>query len=250
MTDLAEFFSATLPEPDPLRDDLIAMIKAKSAANPRHLQRELGPSEVGHPCMRKVAFGMMEVPRCNPEYDPLPSIIGVAMHTWLEGAARFDNENLGRERWIIETRVEVTPGLSGTADLYDKDSGTVIDWKNLGYTSFPAHVKEPGLTYRNQVQMYGKGFARLGYPVKQVAIAMLPRTGTLNKMHLHREDYDESRADAAVARRDAIIGMLDDFDIELNPDRYQWFPKTPDTCFFCPWWKPEPNSPIQCDGKP
>ena len=249
MTSATEFFSASLPVIDPLREDLIGLIRRKAAVHPRTLQRELGPSEVGHPCMRKMAFGLMEVPRCNPEYDPLPSVIGVAMHTWLQEAAEYDNRQLGWRRWIAETRVHVTPGLFGTADLYDVATATVIDWKNLGYTSFPAHVKDPGITYRNQVQMYGKGFANLGYPVKQVAIAMLPRTGTLSKMHLHREDYDESKADAALARRDAVIELLDELDVERNPERYQWIPNHPETCFFCPWWAPAPKSPIQCEGK-
>lgn len=246
---LNEFFDVGTPIVDPLWTDLTEMIKRKSAATPRHLQRELGPSEVGHPCMRKMAFGLMEIPRCNPEYDPLPSIYGVAMHTWLEGAARLDNERLGRERWLIETRVEVTAGLSGTADLYDTDSDTVIDWKNLGYTSFTAHVKDAGPTYRGQVQMYGKGFRRKGFPVKRVAIALLPRSGTLSKMHLDIMDYDEGLANTALARRDAVLSMLYDFDIENHPERYPWFPMSPSECIWCPWWNPNASSPIQCNGR-
>jgi hypothetical protein len=239
----------TRPPSDPLRDDLIGMIQRKAASNPRSLQRELGPSEVGHPCMRKLAMSLMEVPRSNPERDCLPSAYGVAMHTWLEDAARIDNERLGYERWITERRVDVTPTLFGTADLYDTETHTVIDWKNLGYTSFDAHVNDAGLTYRNQVQLYGKGYANLGYPVKQVAIAMLPRTGTLEKMHLERMDYDEAIADAVLRKRDAVVAMLHDFDIDNHPERYAWFPITPESCFFCAFWRPEPRSPIQCDGK-
>jgi hypothetical protein len=239
----------TRPPADPLREDLIAMIQHKALNNPRNLQRELGPSQVGHPCMRKLAMQLMEVPRSNPEWDCLPSAYGVAMHTWLEDAARIDNERLGYERWIIETKVWVTPTLWGTADLYDTESHTVIDWKNLGYTSFDAHIKDVGPTYRHQVQLYGKGFANTGYPVKQVAIAMLPRTGTLEKMHLERMDYDETIADRVLAKRDAVVAMLQDFDIDNHPERYTWFPITPDQCFFCPFWRPEPRSPIQCSGR-
>lgn len=246
---LNEFFDVGTPIIDPLWTDLSDMIKAKSAANPRHLQRELGPSEVGHPCMRKMAYGIMEVPRCNPEYDPLPSIFGVAMHKWLEGAAELDNQRLKRERWIIERRVEVTPGLSGTADLYDTDTDTVVDWKNLGYTSFTAHVKDAGPTYKSQVQLYGKGFRRLGFDVKRVAIALLPRSGTLSKMHLDIMDYDESLANATLARRDAVLSMLYDFDVENDPERFAWFPKAPLECVWCPWWSPNAHTGIQCDGK-
>lgn len=249
VVDLTQFFSASNPVVDPLWKDLADMIKAKSDANPRHLQRELGPSEVGHPCMRKLAFGLMEIPRCNPEYDPLPSIFGVAMHTWLEGAAKLANERLGRERWLTERKVEVSPGLSGTADLYDTDTDTVIDWKNLGTRSFDQHVKHSGLAYQHQVMLYGLGYARLGFPVKRVAIAMLPRSGTLRKMHLDFHDYDEGIALDVLAKRDQVIGLLDDFDVENNPERYQWFSTHPEQCFFCPWWRIEPNSPLQCNGK-
>ena len=139
---LEDFFNETLPPPDPLRDDLIDMIRKKADSNPRHLQRELGPSEVGHPCARKLAFGMMQVPRSNPEWDCLPSAYGVAMHTWLEEAAIMANERLGYNRWITERKVEVRPDLWGTADLYDTETATVIDWKNLGYTSFDAHDRD------------------------------------------------------------------------------------------------------------
>lgn len=248
-TTLSEFFSVTNPVQDPLWVDLADMIKAKAASNPRHLQRELGPSEVGHPCMRKMAFGLMEVPRSNPEWDCLPSSFGVAMHTWLENAAQMANERLGYERWITERKVEVAPGLSGTADLYDRVTHSVIDWKNLGYTSFDVHVKDAGPTYRNQVQLYGRGYLRLGMPVKRVAIAMLPRTGTLSNMYLDFQDYSDERVNAILRRRDAVIQLIADFDVENNPDRYQWIPNRPAECIFCAWWRPEPKGPLQCSGK-
>lgn len=248
-TTLTEFFSAENPVVDPLWTDLADMIRRKAAANPRHLQVELGPSEIGHPCMRKMAFGITQVSRCNPEYDPLPSTFGVAMHTWLQEAAEYDNEQLGRRRWITETRVEIVPGLSGTADLYDCDTHTVIDWKNLGYTSFTEKVKNVGPAYRHQVFLYGKGFARLGYPVKRVAIALLPRSGTLTKMHLDFHDYDEAVADAVLARRETVICMLNDLEVDTNPERYQWFPATPYECVWCPWWRPYADNPLQCSGE-
>lgn len=247
---LETFFDASNPVVDPLWTDITDMIKRKAAANPRHLQRELGPSEVGHPCLRKMAFGLMEIPRCNPEYDPLPSIYGVAMHKWLEDAATYDNQQLGRQRWITETRVEVAPGLSGTADLYDTDTDTVVDYKNLGYTTFTKKSKDAGPTYQGQIQLYGKGFRRAGRPVKRVAIAILPRTGTLSKMHLEIEDYDEAKADTILARRETVMAMLNDFRIEIDPLRYNWFPITPSECIWCPWWRPDSkNQPMQCNGE-
>ena len=133
----------TAPD-DPLRSELISMILARDAATPRHLQKELGPSEVAHPCMKRMAFGLMDVARCNPPYDPLPSIIGTATHKWLDSAAQPANMVAGRQRWLTETRVNVTPGLAGSCDLYDTDTATVIEldheaWEGLvhDYESAP-----------------------------------------------------------------------------------------------------------------
>jgi hypothetical protein len=201
------------------------MIKARDEATPRHLQKELGPSEVGHPCMRKLALGMMDEPRCNPQYDPLPSIVGTATHKWLESAASYANVALGRQRWLVETRVNVAPGLAGSCDLYDKDTATVIDWKVPGANRFKMYVKEMSPVYRGQAHMYGRGYENAGLPVKQVAIALLPRGGTLSGMHLWREDYNPQLVDQILRRREAVMVMLNDFRVEIDPGRYEWFPK-------------------------
>jgi hypothetical protein len=246
----ADFFNSTaVTERDYLRDDLIAMIHARNDATPRHLQKELGPSEVAHPCMRRMAFGIMDVPRCNPQYDPLPSIVGTATHKWLESAAMHANNELGYQRWIVETRVNVAPGLSGSCDLYDHDTATVIDWKVLGDNSFKRNHAHISPVYAQQVQFYGLGFENAGLPVKQVAVAILPRGGTLTRMHLWRTDYRRETALAGLARREAVMLMLNDFRVEVDPARYRWIPIAPYDCAFCPWFRPEPKSPIQCDGK-
>lgn len=234
---------------DPLREDLISMIKARYSATPRHIQVELGPSDVGHPCMRKMAFGITEVPRCNPEYDPLPSIIGTATHAWLDSAAQLANERLGRVRWMTETEVEVAPGLTGHCDLYDLDTGSVLDWKVLGATSFDANGKDPSIVYKRQGHMYGRGFENIGLPVKTIGIAMLPRSGTLRGMKLWTEDYNPALVDETLATRETVIGLLDDLRPEENPERYQWIPATPYQCTYCPFFKPNPTSPLQCNGK-
>lgn len=250
-TSLADFFADAINAPvDPVRDALVDMIKQRYRATPRHLQVELGPSDVSHPCMRKMAMAMTQVPRCNPEYDPLPSILGTAAHSWMESAARLDNERLGRERWLIETRLEVAPGLSGSCDLFDTDTLTVIDHKFLGYTSFMSYTKYIGPQYKAQVTLYGRGFKRLGYDVQRVAVAIFPRSGTLSKMHLWSEDYDDDLASEVLLRRERVIGLCDDLEVEANPDRYQWIPETPYLCIWCPFWAPNPSGPLQCKGQP
>lgn len=233
---------------DPLRSALVDMIRQRHAVTPRNLQQELGPSEVGHPCLRKLAYGMAGAVQCNPDYDPLPSIIGTATHTWLESAARHANEALGRTRWLTETRVTVADGLSGTADLYDCDTDTVIDYKCPGTTRFTRYRKDPGPVFRAQVMLYGRGFENAGYPVKRVAIALIPRAGTLHKLHLWQALYDPAQADAVLARRSAVLAMLGSFDVERYPDRFEWFPTTGYDCTYCPWWAPRGRGPLQCGG--
>jgi len=235
---------------DSLRDDLLTMIRARDAATPRHLQRELGPSEVGHPCMRKMAFGMLEVEECNPQFDPLPSIIGTATHAWLDSAASHANMVLGRERWLTETRVQVTPGLAGSCDLYDTDTATVIDWKVVGTPRLAKYRKDPGPAYRNQVFLYGKGFENAGYAVKRVAIAFVPRGATLHSFHLWRADYDPRVADDCLKRREAVIALLSDLDVENHPERHTWIPAEPYDCRFCEWHADRPTGPLQCSGNP
>lgn len=249
MTDVAEFFTA---EPTAvgveLKAAIIDMIKARDEATPRHLQRELGPSEVGHPCMRRMAYGIMEVERSNPSWDPLPAIIGTATHKWLESAAQHANMVLGRQRWMVETRVNPASWLSGSCDLYDRDTATVIDYKVPGASQFSKYKKNPGELYRTQVHLYGKGFCNAGLPVETVAIMFLPRGGTLTGAHMWSEPYNERIADAALERRDQVLCLLNDFRIEEHPERYEWIPRSGPSCIFCPWWSASPQGPLQCGG--
>ena len=243
------FWKAAAETDDPLRDELMSMIRKRYHATPRHMQVELGPSEVGHPCMRKIAYGLMVVPRSNPENDPLASIVGTAPHSWLDSAAQHANQVLGRERWLTEHRVEVQGGLSGSCDLYDVDTGTVIDWKVPGNTSYDRNVKDVSKVYRNQVHLYGRGFERLGYPVKYVAIAFLPKSKTLNGLYLFKEEYNPALVDAVLARYNATIELLDSLRPEINPDAYHWIPAEPYECVYCPQYRPNPSSPFQCGGQ-
>jgi hypothetical protein len=244
----ADMFAVSAESEDPLRDDLIGLVQSRHDATPRHLQVELGPSEVGHPCMRKLAFGLMGVEQCNPDWDPLPSIIGTATHSWLQSAAQFANEVAGRERWLAERRVTVTTGLSGTADLFDRDTSTVIDWKVPGQSRFQMYRKNMSVVFQGQAHLYGLGFENAGFEVQRVAVALLPRGGTLRGMHVWQEPYDREFARGVLQRRDAVIALVNDFGVQDYPDRYQWIPVSPYDCRFCSWFKPDPKSPIQCRG--
>jgi hypothetical protein len=250
MTEQSDQFWNPMPpaQQDPLRDDLMGMILARHHATPRHRQIALGPSDVAHPCMRKIAYGLMAEDRINPEFDPLASIIGTAMHTWLQSAAEHANQILGWERWLTEQRVHVAPGLSGNSDLYDRATATVIDWKTASRERMARYRKDPGPQYKVQVQLYGKGFADTGLPVERVALCFIPRGMTLRSMHVWTDQYRPDVAEWALTRRDQAIALCQDFDVENSPEHYGWFPATPYDCEFCPWHGPKGGSPLHCKG--
>jgi hypothetical protein len=242
----AAFFATNRAEA--LKRDIVEIIHARDQATPRHLQRALGPSEIAHPCMRRLAYGLMEVDKPNPSFDPLPAIIGTATHKWLESAAMYANTQLGRQRWHTETRVNVTSWLSGSCDLYDADTATVIDYKVPGASRFTAYKKQMSEVYRQQVHLYGKGFRNANLSVEVVAVMLIPRGGTLSNAHLWSEPYDESIADAIIYRRHQAAALIHDFDVEHQPDHYEWFSRSGPDCMFCPWFSPNPDSALKCGG--
>ncbi len=248
MSELAAFFDVTNPVEDPRRRAITDMVMAWHNATPRHLQVELGPSEVGHPCMRKIAYGTMQADECNPQFDPLPSIIGTASHAWMHEAAEHANRLLGRTRWLAEQRVEVAPGLGGSCDLFDLDTGAVIDHKFPGANRFTMYKKKMSTVYRNQVHLYGYGFEQAGHTVNTVSVALFPRGGMLRNMHLWTEPYSRSRAETVLEDRLKMLMLTNDLDVERNPERFRWIPASPDDCRFCAWYSPTADSPLQCKG--
>lgn len=193
--------------------------------SPRSMQQHLGPSELGSPCMRQLAFKMRGTPTSNTSADYWFAIMGTAMHEWLAKAiARWQNEVLGRERFLIEQRVTIAPesteidyGTNGSTDLYDTDHDEVIDWKLVGKDALKKYV-EHGTppTYQIQRHLYGRGWELRGYPVKTVKNIYLPRSNFLSAAHVDVEPYNRQIAEDALARAASIdklrtilpIGMI------------------------------------------
>lgn len=249
-----DFLAARADDPDPQLLDLKAMLRQHANSHPRHLQIQLGPSEVGHPCSRKLAQGLLGMPQINPPYDPLPSYIGVAAHSKMEDAARLDNELRAARgepiRWIPEQRVTIREDLSGTCDLYDIECATVIDYKFPGTTAMTEYRKNgPSRTYKVQAHLYGAGYRRLGLPVHQVGIWFLPRGGQLANSVLWKEDYDQAIVDKTLEHIDNVMILAQDLDVENHPERWQYFPRTAQTCSYCPYFVVSKNdSPCACPG--
>src|SRR5690606_1382591 len=170
-----------------------------------------GPSEIGTPCDRRLAHRLNETPPVNTGDDKWRPTVGTAVHDWLEAALRDDDP--GGNRWAPEHRVTVgtvgnTP-ITGRADLYDRITATVVDWKIVGPTTL-RNVKANGPTpnYRTQGHVYGLGFANAGLPVDLIMIAFLPSNGTLRDSHFWWEPYDQTVAHQALTRANNTAALV------------------------------------------
>lgn len=237
-----------------LAAELRRVVRQASERAPRSQQVHLGPSEIGSGCDREVAGKLAGLPVTNHVTDPWPSVVGTAVHAWLADAFAADGP-----RWIPEQRVDPTPhlpyeaGHSGTADLFDLETGTLIDHKILGRTTHDKIVRHgPGQTYRLQLLLYARGYRNAGVPVRRVALAAWPRAGsTLGGLHVWGADLDDSTdaevtelLDVTMPRRYAQADAL------RSGATLQSVPATPsDHCYFCPFYRPsDPDPQHGCPG--
>jgi len=264
--------------------DLKGVFRRDWDNHPRSRQRAIGPSEVGHPCARRMAAKLLEFDRINPEGDPLPAWLGTAGHAKFEHSVHTDNERIINERaadeaengahatarctflgdltgdgdpmavgrWFTERRVTIRPSLSGTCDLYDTWTNTVIDLKFPGATRARYYqVNGPSPEYRVQAHCYGRGYRNEGFPVDRVAIWFIPRGGYLAKSFVWSETYDDQVVDDTLAKIDNVILLLDELRIEEFPALLSVVPKTVHDCQFCPFFTPRPDPlgrPQACTG--
>jgi hypothetical protein len=234
------FSSGNNPEAVAIAAELREAVRTASANSARTLQVHLGPSEIGEPCHRQVVGKLAGVAATNHVSDPWPAYIGTAVHAKLAD----DLEKARPGQWYAERRVEPIPGHSGTADLYDAVRQGVEDHKVLGTTTH-AKIRQhgPGRRYFIQLLLYGRGYARLGLPVRYVALLAWARTGGLSGLYVWHHtltpeddallDYVEGielpwrKAMAA----EVSVGRLTLLDIPIGDQK-------PD-CYFCPFYRPE-----------
>lgn len=154
----------------------LRQIVGDAAANaPRTLQQHLGPSELGVPCDRQIVHKLLALPDTNHVTDPWPSIVGTAVHAWMDEVFRAQPG----QRWHSERRVTPMEGHPGTADLYDAQHQRVIDHKCLGTSTHDKlRTQGPPRHYFVQLLLYALGYIRAGFPVTSIAIAAWPRTGS------------------------------------------------------------------------
>jgi hypothetical protein len=231
-----------------LANRIIFIVREASKSNPRSKQTSLGPSEIGEPCVRRMAYRLMAWDKVNDNSDPWPSISGTAIHASLADIFTKDKSS----QWLVEHRVTARKGCSGTLDLFDIDNGLVIDHKCVGATSMKARKAE-GPTEQQIVQLniYGLGLENDGYEVNKIALAFYPLGGMLDGLHVWMGDYDRSIAEKALARVDNVINLLVAVDPEVTPANWSMIPATTSrACTYCPWFQPgSTDLSVACPGE-
>lgn len=238
--------------------DYMAVVTDAIVNHPRSLQTDIGPSEVGTPCTRKLGHKLAGTPERSlpPNWK---ATIGTGVHLWLEEA--FDRANLvwaaangnqGVERWLTETRFTVghhldgTP-LEGSCDLFDRLTRTVVDHKTVGPTQLKKYrASGAGNQYRTQAHLYGAGWVARGEAVEHVAIAFLPRNGDLDEAVWWTEPWDPQVAAQALQRLHGVEAAL----AMLGPAAaLAQLPMQDDYCSSCPFFRPGSTDPeTGCPG--
>ena len=200
--------------------DLTRVIESAISDAPRSLQTALGPSEIGTDCDRCLIH-LLASTRTDSGAPWLPTI-GTAVHEWLEQVILRHEHATKAGRYLPECRVTVGQlrgvDITGTSDLYDTSTGTVVDFKVTGTTTLKkvrAAKGHPGRTYERQAQLYGRGWALAGFDVRSVAVWFLPRNGfRITDGHVWQEPYDEQVAIDALDRANRLASFIDTFGVD------------------------------------
>jgi len=233
------------PEAYALETALRGLIQLGAATSHRDRQHAVGASEIGHPCERRLAYRLSGARPVNVT-DPTRALVGTGWHTAM--AELFTRLDGGSGRFIVETPVRYR-GIPGHVDLYDRLTGTVVDWKTtLRGKLSRVRIDGPAAQYVTQLHVYGAALTAAGETVRYVALAYTGVDSTLDDMYVWRAPYDARIADATVDRLNRLsraeletkAGMLDPTTVEATPTAL---------CRWCPWWRDGPLTVASCPGK-
>lgn len=230
--------------PPPSTVDLMRdVLRDLDASRPRSQQKRIGPSELGTPCQRQLAMKLADVPRQPQPGVPWAPMQGTAVHGLMEEALRLHNQQLGRDRWVIEERLHMDDEISGSGDAFDVDTGTVVDWKFVGTTAL-RDVKRKTIPndqlvkpeYRVQAHLYGLGHERAGRAVRWVRLVFLARSHDYGDSAEWTEPYDPDIAIRALIRYHATKDILAALNVAANPDKWPLVAAAPGkACAWCPF---------------
>lgn len=214
-----------------IANELIKVVTATQKGSARSKQEQVGPSEIGG-CRKKVWLKLQGQEKVNPNTLRLASIMGTAIHTYIQEA--FHAQDPFGERFLLENEFNAA-GIKGHVDMYDKVNQEVVDWKT---------TKKSNLTYfpskqqRWQVQLYGYLISESGLPVKNVTLVALARDGDERDIVYHTEPYD---AEVAAEAIDWLIDVRNRTEAPA-PEKDAFFCK-----HYCGYY--DPTNTVGCSGK-
>jgi hypothetical protein len=249
------------PPPPPstiaeLRDVLIDF----ELSRPRTMQVELGPSELGTPCVAQMARKIAAFPQqdlTEPAWAPFQ---GVAVHQQMEDVVAHWNNAIGRQRWIAEADLHINEHIHGHGDAFDVDHDLVVDWKHVGSTALTKLrtarradkpiAEQVSQEYRVQAHLYGLGHERAGRTVHWVRLVLLARSWRFDDSDEWTEAYSPELAHWALDRYAATVDLLTNLGIDATPDLIAAIPRTPGRgCTWCPFHRPnQRNDMYGCPG--
>lgn len=194
----------------PLAEELYQEIERRITEHPRSQQVAIGPSEIGTACARQLMYTMAAVRPVRDRGAPWLPTIGTACHDWLAEALIEANARIGWTRYLVELRsraghINGYGDLDGSADVYDRLTGSVIDWKVVGATSLKKYRGKMRAEYKVQPHTYGLGILRRGLPVRRVVVMCLPRNeDSVRNGVVWSEPFDERIALAAISRAERV----------------------------------------------
>lgn len=208
-------------DPDLLLAEITSIIARHIADHPRSQQTRLGPSEIGDPCARRLAYKLTGLPKARELSTPWRPTVGTAVHAWLEEAFATYNQTAKYgfpfTRWLLETSIDAGPmagdRLTGHSDMYDRVTCTAIDWKIIGPSAHKklradlAAGRGPRREYQVQLHTYGLGYVNRGLHVDRVMLIALPAAGELDDALMWCAPWDRAVAEQAMARVDRIHAL-------------------------------------------
>src|SRR5262245_20008324 len=103
---------------------------------PRNLQRTIGPSEIGVPCDRCLISKLAAIKEDSQYGQQWLPFVGTCVHYGIANAFEVYEMHSEPSRFLIEHRFSVgyigDDEITGSADLFDRMTGEVTDWKIVG----------------------------------------------------------------------------------------------------------------------
>lgn len=222
-------------------EEIQEIINQNILNQPRSRQQEIGPSELGTPCLHCLTSKIIGITTQQNKVASWRAYIGTSVHAQLEQLFN----NLNNTRYQAETRVIVgnltdTRPIIGSIDLWDASTESTIDWKIVANSTLTDAQKHgPSQQYRIQASLYGIGMSlKLGHNIQRSCIYYMPKNAaTLTETYAYETPFDPKPGMWALNRARLILNLYETIKLEYGTKTATtWalaMPRNPQHCFHC-----------------